>query len=106
MALILRSIIPRALVKPNYLVSLKMPSSIINTIRDDDFETYCTMILETCVHKPFLENTLSNEGQLIYSSKNIYEIIENMQIDKQIDYKTPLARNLKKKCCGECGKCS
>ena len=106
MALILHSIIPRALVKPNYLVSLKMPSSIINTIRDDDFETYCTMILETCVHKPFLENTLSNEGQLIYSSKNIYEIIENMQIDKQIDKQIDYKVPLKVECCGECGKCS
>lgn len=106
MALIIRSTIPKALV----VISQKsIKSSQLTTIRglvnDDVFETYCTHILESCENKPFIENTLTHDGHLVYTSRNINDIVEKMQKEYQLNNKNINTNATGIKCCQKCGNC-
>jgi len=106
MALILRSTIPRALLitpqikLPNLVNLSKLENNSVSKainnsipISNDIYETCCTNILESCENKPFIENNLTSNGNLIYTARNINEIVEKMQKDYKPD------------CCYECGNC-
>lgn len=108
MALILRSTIPKALliISQNKLANLVNLSKLENNsvskainnpipipISNDFYETCCTNILVSCENKPFIENNLTSNGNLIYTARNINEIIEKIQKDYKLD------------CCNECGNC-
>jgi len=106
MALILRSTIPKALV----VISQKsIKSSQLPTIRElvniNIYETCCSHILESCENKPFIENTLTHDGHLVYTSRNINDIIEKMQKEYQLNNRhiTHIVSSIE--CCNECGKC-
>lgn len=81
MALILRSTIPKALIKSS------QQHIIRELVNDDIFETYCSHILESCENKPFIENTLTHDGHLIYTSRNINDIVEKMKKEYQLNHK-------------------
>ena len=106
MALILRSTIPTALV----VISQKsIKSSQLPTIRElvniNIYETCCSHILESCENKPFIENTLTHDGHLVYTSRNINDIIEKMQTEYQLSHSNANTTTSGIECCNECGNC-
>ncbi len=83
MALILNSIIPRALI---IVSSTKLNTSII---------PYTKPPLELCVIEPLTENTqtIIENKKLEYTNNNINKILEKMEKEYKIE------------CCNECGNC-
>ena len=106
MALILRSTIPKALV----VISQKsIKSSQLLTIPElvniNIYETCCSHILESCENKPFIENTLTHDGHLVYTSRNINDIVEKMQKEYQLNNANTNTTTSGIVCCNECGNC-
>ena len=51
-------------------------------ISNDIYKTCCTNILESCENKPFIENNLTSNNNLISTARrHTNEIVEKMQKD-------------------------